>query len=160
MLSHLACGEAGRLARISPTCVIGGAVSFPPPETLEAVQGEIEAALWEAAEGDPWLRDHPPRLVWDSGVTGAEVPSSHPLFRAAAEAILAVTGEEPFVNPMHTASDIRHPMVQKDIPTIGLGPLCGDLTQNGGRDEWVDVEDYIRSVKVAAGVIVGWCGTA
>src|SRR5882724_11110297 len=25
-----------------------------------------------------------------------------------------------------------------------LGPLGGDLTQNGLHDEWVDVEDYLR----------------
>lgn len=32
------------------------------------------------------------------------------------------------------------------------------LTQNGRTDEWVDIEDYLLSVKVAAAIIVGWCG--
>ena len=39
-----------------------------------------------------------------------------------------------------------------------LGPLCGDLTQNGGRDEWVDVADYRRGVAVIAALIGLWCG--
>jgi acetylornithine deacetylase len=56
---------------------------------------------------------------------------------------------------MHTGSDIRHPMVQKGIPTIGLGPLCGDLSQNGRHDEWVDAEDYLRAVAVAALLAAG-----
>jgi acetylornithine deacetylase len=47
---------------------------------------------------------------------------------------------------MHTSSDIRNPIVQKSIPTVGLGGLCGDLTQNGRHDEWVDVADYLRTI--------------
>ena len=49
--------------------------------------------------------------------------------------------------------------MQAGIPTVGLGPLGGDLTQNGLTDEWVDVEDYRRAVEVAAAIIDGWCGT-
>jgi acetylornithine deacetylase len=59
---------------------------------------------------------------------------------------------------MHTSSDIRNPMVQKGIPTVGLGSLGGDLTQNHSHDEWIDIDDYVRSVKVAAGIIARWCG--
>jgi acetylornithine deacetylase len=133
-------------------------LSFPPAEALSDVQQQIEAAVRDASESDPWLKKHPPRLLWDSGVSGAEVAPTHPLYRVVAETILAVSGEVPQVNPMHTSSDIRNPMVQKGIPTVGFGPLGGDLAQNACTDEWVDVDDYIRSVKVAAGVIVGWCG--
>jgi acetylornithine deacetylase len=75
-----------------------------------------------------------------------------------AGAIEQVTGHVPQVNPMHTSSDIRNPMVQKAIPTVGLGPLCGDLSQNGQTDEWVDVEDYLSAVAVVATTIVDWCG--
>ena len=38
------------------------------------------------------------------------------------------------------------------------GPLAGDLTQAGGHDEWVDVEDYIRAIKICAKIIVDWSG--
>jgi acetylornithine deacetylase/succinyl-diaminopimelate desuccinylase-like protein len=64
----------------------------------------------------------------------------------------------PEINPLHTSSDIRNPMVQSGIPCVGLGPLCGDLTQNGGRDEWVDEADYRRGVAVVAALITLWCG--
>jgi acetylornithine deacetylase len=39
---------------------------------------------------------------------------------------------------------------------VGLGPLCGDLTQNGARDEWVDVADFKRGIGVIAGAIALW----
>jgi acetylornithine deacetylase len=160
LISRIVSGGTGKLGRVPPECEIGAALSFPPPETLATVQAEISGAIDAAAAVDPWLRENPPRVVWVSGVTGAEVATDHPLFRATAEAIAAITGHEAHINPLHTSSDIRNPMVQKGIPTVGLGPLCGDLSQNGFSDEWVDVEDYFRSITVVAGIIAGWCGVA
>jgi acetylornithine deacetylase len=151
-------GVNGKATVVGSACTLSAAISFPPGEPMEAVQAEVEAALREAAAGDPWLRENPPVLTWLSGVTGAEVPVEHPLYRTVSAAIAAVTGQEPFVNAMHTSSDIRNPMVQKGIPTVGLGPLCGDLTQTGRHDEWVDVADYRRCVAVAAQLIAEWCG--
>jgi acetylornithine deacetylase len=59
---------------------------------------------------------------------------------------------------LHSASDIRNPKLFRDIPSVGIGPLAGDLTQAGGHDEWVDVEDYIRAIKICAKIIVDWSG--
>jgi acetylornithine deacetylase len=159
LVSYMAAGSDGVYARIAPTAVLAGSLSFPPPETLEQVKAAIEAAISETAD-DAWLRDHRPRVEFVSGVTGAETPADSPLYRVVADAIHQVTGEAPHVNPLHTSSDIRNPILQAGIPTVGLGPLGGDLTQNGLTDEWVDVEDYLRAVKVAAAVIDGWCGAA
>ena len=158
MITHISAGSPRVLTRLSRDCVIGAALSFPPPETLESVQREVSGAIAEACRADPHLSAHPPRICWDSGVSSAETDSAHPLFLIAAQAIQACTGDTAHVNALHTSSDIRNPIVQKGIPTIGLGPLCGDLSQNGGHDEWVDVEDYLRSVKVAASIVAGWCG--
>jgi acetylornithine deacetylase len=150
----------GRASRVAPAVQLSCALSFPPGEKLAAVQAEVEAAIAEAAAADPFLRETPPRIEFLSGVTGAEVKLDHPLWLAASEAVRRGTGAAPEINPLHTSSDIRNPMVQSGIPCVGLGPLCGDLTQNGGRDEWVDAADYRRSVAVVAGLIALWCGAA
>lgn len=160
LLSHVAYGDPARLARVAAACTLAGALSFPPPETLDEVKAQVAAAVAAACAGDDWLRDHPPVLAWVSGVTGAEMPQSHPLWTTVAGAVRAVTHADPVANALHTASDIRHPMVQGGIPTVGLGPLCGDLSQNGGTDEWVDLQDYLRAVEVAARIAAAWCGTA
>ncbi len=149
----------GRASRVAPAVQLSCALAFPPGETLAAVQAEVEATLAEAAKADPFLRETPPKLEWLSGVTGAEVTLDHPLWIATAEAVTRGTGHVPEINPLHTSSDIRNPMVQSGIPCVGLGPLCGDLTQNGGRDEWVDAADYQRGVAVVAMLIAHWCGT-
>jgi acetylornithine deacetylase len=160
LVSHMAAGQEEVFSRIAPHAALAGALSFPPPETLAKVQSEIEEAVRQAAAADDWLKAHPPSVEWMSGVTGAQVPVGEPIYRVVADAIVEVTGQPPHVNPLHTSSDIRNPIVQAGIPTVGLGPLGGDLTQNGRHDEWVDVEDYRRCVRVAAAIIAGWCGVA
>jgi acetylornithine deacetylase len=147
----------GRASRVAPAVQLSCALAFPPGEALADVQAEVEAAIAEAAAADPFLRETPPELVFLSGVTGAEVPLDHPLWQATSAAVQRGTGAAPHINPLHTSSDIRNPMVQSGIPCVGLGPLCGDLTQNGGRDEWVDEADYRRGVVVVALLIALWC---
>jgi acetylornithine deacetylase len=158
LVSSVECGRPGAVTRVPARCTLWGSVSFPPPETIEQVRAEVEEAVRAAAAADPWLAANPPEVEWLAGVTGAECPPEHALYRTVADAILAVTGERPHVNPMHTSSDIRVPMVQKGIPTVGLGPLGGDLTQNGRTDEWVDADDYVRAVQVVARSVADWCG--
>ncbi|WP_137127430.1 M20 family metallopeptidase [Roseomonas sp. HF4] len=148
----------GRASRVPPAVQLSCALAFPPGEKLADVQAEVEAALRDAAAADPALGAHPPEIVFLSGVTGAEVSQDHALWHATSEAVRLGTGTAPEINPLHTSSDIRNPMVQSGIPCVGLGPLCGDLTQNGGRDEWVDVADYKRGVAVIAALIGLWCG--
>jgi acetylornithine deacetylase len=148
----------GRASRVAPAVQLSCALAFPPGERLADVVAEVETTIAEAAAADPFLRTNPPQLHVLSGVTGAEVPLDHPLWIATTEAVRQGTGEAPEINPLHTSSDIRNPMVQSGIPCVGLGPLCGDLTQNGGRDEWVDEADYRRCVGVIAALIALWCG--
>ncbi len=148
----------GRASRVAPAVQLFCALAFPPGEKLADVQAEVEEAIVEAAAADPFLKETPPQVLFLSGVTGAEVKLDHPLWTATSEAVRLGTGQAPEINPLHTSSDIRNPMVQSGIPCVGLGPLCGDLTQNGGRDEWVDAEDYARGVGVIALLIALWCG--
>ncbi|MEM8664499.1 MAG: M20/M25/M40 family metallo-hydrolase, partial [Pseudomonadota bacterium] len=157
MVSTLQCGADARFGRVNEMAVLGGAVSFPPGETLEEVQDEIARTIANAAAADEWLADNPPHIEWVSGVTGADCPGEHPLYQCTAKAIEAVTGKPPHVNPMHTSSDIRNPMVQKNIPTVGIGGLCGDLSQNGRHDEWVDVADFERMVAATTAIVRAWC---
>ncbi len=158
MVSMINCDVADSLSRVRHECWLGGAISFAPPEPMDQVMGQVQNALAELAKGDSWFSANPPQLHWESGVTGAQVNADHPLYQTLATAIHRTTGHMPLVNPMHTSSDIRNPMVQKNIPAVGLGPLCGALSQNGQTDEWVDVEDYLAAVTVVASTILDWCG--
>jgi len=156
LTSHVSCGTAGRTTQVPTECVIEASATFPPNEQMPEVQREILEAIERAAKGDEWLTENPPVVEWLFGTQGVEVPSDHPLYQTVYQAVVEVTGVEPEVNPLHSASDIRNPKLFSDIPSIGIGPLAGDLTQAGGHDEWVDVEDYIRAIKICAKVILDW----
>jgi acetylornithine deacetylase len=160
LISSLQFGGQRGFSRLPIELTVSGAISFPPSETLQSVQAEVEAALARVAAADPWLAANPPRLRWLSGTAAAEVADSHPLYQSLARAIVAEAGMTPHINPLHTGSDIRNPWVQKGIPTVGFGPFCGDLTQTGQHDEWVSVDDYVRAVKVTAASVINWCGLA
>lgn len=156
-ISSLLCGVMNKFSRLSETCQMGVAISFPPGETLKQVQAEVEAALNACFDADPWLRDNRPELEWLTGVTGAEVAEDHPLYQITSAAVERAIGTRPHVYPMHTSSDIRNPAVEKGIPTIAFGCLCGDLTQNRQRDEWIDVADFHRMVDVTTEIVLNWC---
>lgn len=156
-VSSIRCGEMDVLSRLNAECVLGCSVSFPPGESLEDVRGEIEAAVAEIASKDEWLMANPPQIEWLAGVTGAEVSQDDPIWRVTNAVVKNLTGEAPILNPMHAASDIRVPVVEKGIPCVGLGCLAGDLTHSGQHDEWVDRQDYLKMVDVAAAVAADWC---
>lgn len=157
LISHCNYGAAGGSPRIGTDCAISCAMSLVPGERLDAAMAEVSDAVAGVAGRSGWLREHPPRIDWLAGVSAAETPDEAAIYRAVADEIIAA-GSDPVVNPLHTSSDIRNPIVQKGIPTVGYGPLCGGLTMAGGSDEWVDVADYLRTVRVTARVVATWCG--
>jgi len=156
-IAHIRCGEEKVLNRVSPECVLAGSVTLIPGEDLSDVQQQIAEVVHSASNSDPWLKEHPPILDWLVGTHGAEVSMDHPLYQTTKTNITEVTGIEPHPNPLHTASDIRNPMLFNDIPTVGLGPKGGGLTQTGKHDEWVDVDESVMTIKVLAGMIMDWC---
>lgn len=156
LIGYIQAGTPGSLTQVPEECTFGASLTFPPNEKLTDVQKEVEACIHRAARADEWFKTHPPKIEWLFGTQGVETPVQHPLYQVVSQAIMDITGTEPYVNPLHSASDIRNPILFKGIPTVGLGPLAGDLAQNGFHDEWVDVEDFIRAVKITAKIILDW----
>jgi acetylornithine deacetylase len=156
LIGYIQAGKPGGYTQVPEECLIGVSLTFPPQEKMTQVQAEIESAVKIAAQADPWLRSHPPEIKWLFGTQGVEIPVNHPLYQTVSQAIMDVTRNEPFVNPLHSASDIRNPYLYSGIPTVGLGPLAGNLAQNGLVDEWVDIDDFIRAVKITAKIILDW----
>lgn len=156
MVSHIRAGQQDLLSRMPELCSVGAAMSFPPSEKIDDLKSAIKNVVASAAAQDAFLKDNPPRIVWLAGVSGAEAGEDSRLWSTVSGAIEEIAQVTPFINAMHTSSDIRNPMVQKGIPTLAFGPLCGDLTQTGRTDEWVDVADMTRFIAATALVIANW----
>ena len=158
LVTYIEAGKRDNMTDVPPDCVVGLGLTYPPTEDIEDVVKQVEAQLGEAVEADDWLRENPPELQWIQGTQGVEVPMDHPIVETTVNAIREVTGETPFSNSLYSKSDIRTPVLISGIPNVGFGPLAGDLATTGGKDEWVDLDDYIRSIKVCAKIILDWCG--
>jgi acetylornithine deacetylase len=157
LISYLNYGDPKRLSRMTETCEIGISISFPPEENMNELKKNIQSVIEGIAEKDPWLRQNPPHIDWVFGTQGVETPINHPLCQVVNKMIEKVTGTVPRVNPLHTASDIRNPILFSGIPTVGFGSLAGDLAQTGRQDEWIDIKDYIKAIMVCAHIIREWC---
>lgn len=155
-VSYLQAGRPDYLGKVPTHVDLGGSITFPPTEAMADVKAEFEEALRQVCDVDEWLTDHPPELEWVIGINGSATDLDSALYRSTHSAITAATGIEPFVNPLHAGSDIRNPILHKDIPTVGIGPLVGDLTVSGGTNEWVDIDDYLRAVDVVCRIAADW----
>jgi acetylornithine deacetylase len=160
MISAMTTGPQAGLSRLAADCTLGCALSFPPGEKLADVQAEVSATVAAAAQADDWLSVHPPQITWHAGTDAAEVPGDNPFWRVASKAVSQVIGSAPQVYPLHTGSDIRVPILEAGIVCLGLGCLCGDLTQNGRTDEWIDAADFARMVDVVTAIASDWCRRA
>jgi acetylornithine deacetylase len=157
LISHINLGDPKQLSRMPEKCVIGASMSFPPHENMNELKKVIRTTIDVVSENDPWLKVNQPKLKWIFGTQAVETPVDQPLYVITSKIIEEVTGVMPHVNLLHTASDIRNPILFSGIPTIGFGSLAGGLVHSGGHDEWVDIDDYLNAIKVCSNLIREWC---
>ncbi|HXF83032.1 MAG TPA: M20/M25/M40 family metallo-hydrolase [bacterium] len=159
-LTYLAAGSRERLHRVPVVAEVGMTVAFPPAVRLAAVRAAVEGAIRDQRLTHPWLAHHPPTLRWLSGTAGAAVDEADDIVHLTVTETAGVTGRAPTRYARHASSDIRHPILHRGIPTVGLGPRAGSLGQAGGIGEWVDLGEYLQTITITAAVILRWCGTS
>lgn len=151
-------GEAG--STVAGWCEFKLCLHYLPdgPEAGRRTEEEVLAALDDCSRGDPWLREHPPEIRKYQEGAPLEVPPDHPLIQAAAGAVAAETGEPARLSGMPTGCDARYFTAVAGIPCVILGP--GEPEQAHSTGESVDVQEYLRFIRIAARFILDWCGVA
>jgi acetylornithine deacetylase len=138
-------------------CELRCRTSFFPSTTVAEMQGKIEGAIHDAADGDEWLREHRPVVVYDGFKTnGVIVDQDEPMVKMIRSTFTAVTGEtlEDKVGPAVT--DQRYYNF-RGIPSVCFGAR-GDHAH--GADEWLDLTSLPVVAKVMGSFILDWCGVA
>lgn len=118
------------------------------------VKKEIEDFVATVAKTDSWLLENPPYVEWLLDADCAETPTEHPFVQTVVEAAHAVYGKGKIVG-IGSHSDMGW-YVHTGIPTINFGP--GDPKIAHQADEFIDLEEYLLSIKIIAEMIVQWCG--
>lgn len=157
--TYLHAGTRDRLHRIPTAAELGVAAVFPATVSPDHVQSMISAAIRRPAL-EPWPPGAATAVEWLSITAGAQLAPEKPFVHLVAREITATLGHPPTTYHHHPASDIRHPILGCGIPMIGIGPRAGNLAQACASDEWVDLEQYLSTIKIVASVLMDWCGYA
>ena len=134
-----------------------GRVGVHTDETCDLVKGQVEAAVKGAADADPWLKAHQPRVDWNGyHFDPAKIPVDHPIMETVKAAYRDVTGSTPKVEGKTYSSDMRLLVNLGSTPTMIFGP--GELREAHSANESVSVENLEKAAKTYALSILRWCG--
>ena len=152
--------RAGNWASTVPEGLVAeGRVGLIPGEEVDPFREQVLERILEAANGDPWLREHPPVLEWFGGqFAPAEVLNEAPICEAVRRAHGLATGVEPAVEGVPYGADMRHFVRLGETPCVMYG--AGDINHAHGPDEHLSIPDLMTATKTVALLIADWCGAA
>jgi acetylornithine deacetylase len=138
--------------------VAEGRLGLRIDEDPAAARAELEYWIGVVAEGDAYLRDHPPVVTWSGGqFAGGRLPEGHGLRDVVARAHADVTGgPAPRERGAPYGSDLRL-YAAGGIPTLHYGP--GDVRLAHGPDEAVEVDEVVRVAETLVLTALRTCGT-
>ncbi|MEW6667226.1 MAG: ArgE/DapE family deacylase [Thermodesulfobacteriota bacterium] len=156
---HLIIGtfHAGdHIATLPGAAEIGCRIGFIPGETREGIRCLVERTICDAADQDPWLKDHPPEIEWlFFQVDPYYQDPDHPFVRTVISAARKVAGPEMEVKPRGGAwSEDTRLAGLFGFPALSMGPT-GEHAH--GVDEYVDLDSLERTTKALALAIADWC---
>lgn len=151
---------------IVPTIIKGGTwpISYPDkaefeftsnfiPGTEDDIRIEIEKRLQWVAEGDDWLKSHPPQMeaFW---AYGGEIDPRTPVAQTAMN-VAADMGIVSKPTGMGSLTDGVHLINYAKVPTICVGP--SDKTAHA-TNECIGIIELIQLTQLFAVFVMRWCG--
>jgi acetylornithine deacetylase len=133
-----------------------GRVGVHTDETCDLVKKQLESSVRRAADADPWLKTHQPRVDWNGyRFDPAKIPADHPIMETVKAAYRDVSGHAPKVEGKTYSSDMRLLVNLGSTPTMIFGP--GELREAHTANESVSVESLEAAAKTYALAILRWC---
>jgi acetylornithine deacetylase len=119
------------------------------------VERFIEEWIARFAQSDPWLAGHPPRIEWTVDIPPFEVDPAHEVVDAmlGASQDLGVRSDLGGLDSWFDAATFTR---FGDTPSIGYGPR--GLERGHTIDEYVPVDDLVKTAQALAVAAVRFCG--
>jgi acetylornithine deacetylase len=144
---------------VPETLIAEGRIGLIPGEELDPFKRQVADHLSSVAEGNPWLRQHPPRLEWFGGqFAPAEVAVDAPICEAVKRAHELATGEVPMVEGLTGGADMRLFIRFGDMQCVMYG--AGDVNHAHAPDEHISIAELMAATKTVALLLPDWCGVA
>ncbi|GAB5505584.1 MAG: ArgE/DapE family deacylase [Rhizobiaceae bacterium] len=157
-------GEDGNPAIMTNAAIISDVVTidldykFMPDEDFEDVKAEFEAFVANFAAMDPWMRENPPKILWDLfdlNFPPMNTPIDHPLTQSLFERAGQIQAKKPQIKGFEAVTDGAH-YAGAGVDTVIYGP-SGDGFH--GNNECVDIASLVEVTKVIAAAVIDNCGT-
>ena len=131
-------------------------VAVYPGESLSTARREIEDCIAQAAATDPYLRHHPPAVIYHGFMAEGYVLQD----ASELESVLRCSHERVWGGPLEehstsAATDARFFGLYQSTPTVVYGPIC---RRPHGFDEAVDLDSVRKVTQTIALFIANWCG--
>jgi acetylornithine deacetylase len=141
---------------VPSSCTFEARAAVFPGWDLAWARGEIEAAVRDASEDDPYLSNHPPVVEFHGFMAeGYVLTDAGEPEQVLRDSHFSVFGErlQEIVTP--AATDGRFFGLYQDTPALVYGPTC---ERAHGFDERVDLNSVRQVTKTIALFIAEWCG--
>lgn len=137
--------------------VADGRFGVFPDESVNEAKACFETMVQQAAEKDPWLKQHPPEIEWregqfEPGSTSLEAP----IIKTIGACHETITGKDPGMEGVTYGSDLRLFTNHARIPAVLYGP--GNVLDAHTVDESISIAEIMQATKILALTIVEWCG--
>lgn len=144
---------------IADKCVFEGNIIFSTKDTIQSIFEEMKNVIQKTTEEDEILKKYPPRLEKIAfRANPASIDSldkGNDILQVVKEAVEAEDGCKFSTYVHHQCSAIRFPMIYDKLPTVALGPKCDNFYEP---NEWVSLEEYIKTIRILVNSIINWCG--
>ena len=153
--------HAGDWASSVPDLLVAeGRLGVAIDEPVENAKADLERAMAEASDRDPWLRAHPVEVEWWGGqFASGRLPADSDLVQRVQSAHGIATEDRPLdVYGAPYGSDLRLLTGLGGIPTLQYGP--GDAMLAHGPFESVPVDEVVVTARTLALLALDLCGIA
>jgi len=148
--------NGGKESSVVPEeCSVKVCIHYPPRTmTKELVVKEFKEAMAERADGDAWLKEHPPEIyVYQQG-NAYQIGDDEALVGEVTDILEKELGYKPPVEGSTYATDTRILQNIGGIPSITIGP--GYIEQAHGPDEYVSIDEYLEHILICASIMLNW----
>jgi acetylornithine deacetylase len=144
------------IATVPGSAEMGCRVGFVPGEERGYIKNLVESAIRDAANKDPWLKEHPPIVEWLQFEADPYFQDpNHPFVKSVISSIETLVGKQVEVKPRGgTWSEDTRFAQYFGFPALSLGP-SGERPH--GVDEYVDLDSVVLTTKAIALATLDWC---
>jgi len=137
-------------------CSLRGSIYFGPDiGSVKGVMDLVREYVIKEAEGDPWLRQNPPEVLFFHHDDAYRMSPESEIVKTILKSGEKALGQKPEIIAGVGANDCRHLVNQGKIPSVVFGPGTADKSHT--IDESIQIDRLISNVKALALTIYDWC---